>query len=819
VDITRTSTAVNQLDLETFHSLKTPKVKTNGEETKVEDAEAGENGVASRRDSKTLKHKISSSSKVHHEHEKDELPPKTKRHNFKGHGEDGVKGDELGTPGASLRLVDSSGNTTLDAPLGKHKTVLSKFESSKKAANQATKKQLDQTLGGPSEEQYEKDPFNQLQGLHPLPQPEPSTKATISLGYYVLPQWLAKPITASSKVSTPLDDYDIDEKLLSHLKSKGFIKTFAVQAAVIPMLLPGPTYHEGDICIAAPTGSGKTLAYVLPMVERLRRGISGRLRGLIIVPTRELVAQIREVCELCAVGSGLKVGTAVGSRALKTEQSILVSTDQVWSPEGYSHAQKKRSSEGKDWDANLTELFQDLEELSDPLPYHIIEHQSNLDILICTPGRLVEHVRSTRGFSLKDVQYLVVDEADRLLDESFQHWVEVVMKSIYFEKPCTEMSSNETLYLKWSGSRKSKVVKKVILSATMTKDLQKLKGLKLRRPRLVVLEGSEGVKQISDGQRTDQEQPLSLPPTLVEWAIPVGDGSDKPRYLLYLIEKHLLLIPKEVPHSSSPSISSDSDRAEGDISSSSSLSKASGSDEVEQDTSSDLLTTSSEDHTSSDASEPDQKEDDVSSDPSSTSYDEDTSSQSSSDTSSVRNASRGHVKQDSTDIYPSPKHEKVHGILIFTSSNAAALRLTRLLSILKPDSGTQIATITSTLRSSQRRKTMTRFRNHSISIIVASDLVARGLDIPDLAHVVNYDIPSSLHGYIHRVGRTARAGKKGQAWTLVTEKEAGWFWRRIARGENVERTRKIQRLNVKLGDDGILAYENALSKLGEEVKP
>ena len=56
---------------------------------------------------------------------------------------------------------------------------------------------------------------------------------------------------------------------------------------------------------------------------------------------------------------------------------------------------------------------------------------------------------------------------------------------------------------------------------------------------------------------------------------------------------------------------------------------------------------------------------------------------------------------------------------------------------------------------------------------MCSDLISRGLDISHVAHVVSYDVPIDIRKYIHRVGRTARAGRHGEAWTLIEEQEAG----------------------------------------------
>jgi ATP-dependent RNA helicase DbpA len=75
------------------------------------------------------------------------------------------------------------------------------------------------------------------------------------------------------------------------------------------------------------------------------------------------------------------------------------------------------------------------------------------------------------------------------------------------------------------------------------------------------------------------------------------------------------------------------------------------------------------------------------------------------------------------------------------------------------------------LDQSDRTTVLTMFSNRSLSVLVATDVAARGLDIQDLEAVINYDIPSDPEIYIHRVGRTGRAGKKGLAFSLFTEQE------------------------------------------------
>ena len=70
-----------------------------------------------------------------------------------------------------------------------------------------------------------------------------------------------------------------------------------------------------------------------------------------------------------------------------------------------------------------------------------------------------------------------------------------------------------------------------------------------------------------------------------------------------------------------------------------------------------------------------------------------------------------------------------------------------------------------------RLKTLDSFRNNGITYLIASDVAARGLDIPDVSHIYNYDVPTHSEDYVHRIGRTGRAGRLGNAYTLVKWEE------------------------------------------------
>ena len=89
--------------------------------------------------------------------------------------------------------------------------------------------------------------------------------------------------------------------------------------------------------------------------------------------------------------------------------------------------------------------------------------------------------------------------------------------------------------------------------------------------------------------------------------------------------------------------------------------------------------------------------------------------------------------------------------------------------------GFNVGAMHSDLTQAERDDVMFRFKSQKVSILVATDIVARGIDIDDIQLVLNYDVPHDAEDYVHRIGRTARAGAKGQAITLVSEKDQPQF--------------------------------------------
>jgi ATP-dependent RNA helicase RhlE len=127
-------------------------------------------------------------------------------------------------------------------------------------------------------------------------------------------------------------------------------------------------------------------------------------------------------------------------------------------------------------------------------------------------------------------------------------------------------------------------------------------------------------------------------------------------------------------------------------------------------------------------------------------------------------------------LFPVPQHLKsglllellkktdTDSVLIFTRTKHRASRLTRQIE----SAGYKVTSLHSDRSQSQRLSALDGFRRGHFQIMVATDIAARGLDVESISHVINYDIPDTADAYIHRIGRTGRAERTGDAFTLVT---------------------------------------------------
>jgi ATP-dependent RNA helicase RhlE len=117
------------------------------------------------------------------------------------------------------------------------------------------------------------------------------------------------------------------------------------------------------------------------------------------------------------------------------------------------------------------------------------------------------------------------------------------------------------------------------------------------------------------------------------------------------------------------------------------------------------------------------------------------------------------------------KDNRLRTVLIFCSTKSSTKSLARELK----RAGLKVEEIHSDLEQQEREKVLLDFRNRSLNILVATDILSRGIDVEDIDLVLNYDVPHDGEDYIHRIGRTARAASEGMAITFISEKEQGKF--------------------------------------------
>lgn len=114
------------------------------------------------------------------------------------------------------------------------------------------------------------------------------------------------------------------------------------------------------------------------------------------------------------------------------------------------------------------------------------------------------------------------------------------------------------------------------------------------------------------------------------------------------------------------------------------------------------------------------------------------------------------------------RERELKQVLVFSNTKIGASRLSRELE----RHGIKAAAIHGDKTQNERMAALDAFKNGSIDVLVATDVAARGLDIAELPCVINYDLPYNAEDYVHRIGRTGRAGASGDAWSLYSDKDS-----------------------------------------------
>ena len=197
----------------------------------------------------------------------------------------------------------------------------------------------------------------------------------------------------------PFDTFGLSEPTMRAIRNKGYTISTPVQAGCIPPMLAGK-----DVIAKAPTGTGKTMAFGLPIIERMDRE-SEAVQALILAPTRELAMQItQELREVAVYHEGLRVVCLYGGEPIGKQINAL-----------------KRKPQ----------------------------------IVVATPGRLSDHMKR-RTVTVKEVQTVVLDEADRMLDMGFIHDVTRILDKIPNRKNLGMFSatiSREVMDISWVYQR------------------------------------------------------------------------------------------------------------------------------------------------------------------------------------------------------------------------------------------------------------------------------------------------------------------------------------------------------------------------------
>ncbi|XP_064537012.1 probable ATP-dependent RNA helicase CG8611 [Drosophila montana] len=445
-----------------------------------------------------------------------------------------------------------------------------------------------------------------------------------------------------------------------------------VQQKTIPEVLAGK-----DVLVRSQTGSGKTLAYALPVVERLQAQLPRIKRtdgvlALIIVPTRELAVQTYELFQkLVKPYTWIVPGALLGGESRKSEKARL---------------------------------------------------RKGINVLLGTPGRLVDHLLHTASFKLSKLQFLVLDEADRLLELGYERDVKQLVEAI--DKHRAEEPQQPPV-----------AMQRLLLSATLTSQVQQLAGLTLKEPLYIdnsdeaadaALKGTNGYQKESiealqdDGLGEyveDVTGVLSIPENL-QLSYVVVPPKLRLVTISALLAKELAASPKEfkaiVFMSTTEMVN------------------------FHHDVLNEALTRRVLDEDDEQLAKEEQEADD-----------DDTE----------------------TPLLQGLRFFKLNGSMTQT----------------------------------ERQGVFRGFRDCASCVLLATDVVGRGIDVPDIKLVVQYTPPQTTADFVHRVGRTARAGRRGRAVLFLAPSEAQFV-----------RHLESKRIRIMQGD--MYAYLQALLPRDAEAR-
>jgi len=396
------------------------------------------------------------------------------------------------------------------------------------------------------------------------------------------------------------DALGLSQPLLRAIADAGYSTPTPIQSQAIPAVLTG-----GDLLAGAQTGTGKTAGFTLPLLERLSAGkpvrdAKGRpaIRALVLTPTRELAAQVEE--------------------SVRTYGKYLPLTSMVMFG-------------GVGMNPQISQL------------------RKGVDILVATPGRLLDHAQQGT-LDLSKVEILVLDEADRMLDMGFIHDIKKVLALLPAKK--------QSLLFSATFSDEIKALADRMLDMGFIHDIKKVLALLPAKKQSLLFSAtfSDEIKALAD-RLLDNPGLIEVArrnataDTIAQRIHPV-DRDKKKELLAHLITKH-----------------------------------------------------------------------------------------------------------------------DWHQVLVFTRMKHGANRLAEYLD----KSGITAMAIHGNKSQGARTKALSEFKSGDLKVLVATDIAARGIDIDQLPHVINYELPNVAEDYVHRIGRTGRAGAQGEALSLVCIDEEGFL--------------------------------------------
>ncbi|CAO3627883.1 unnamed protein product [Mucor hiemalis] len=519
----------------------------------------------------------------------------------------------------------------------------------------------------------------------------------------------------------------IESDLADHLVNKFNVTTPTnVQAKAIPVLLgpssPVKSAHSGedvDVVVQAETGSGKTLTYLLPIVNRLiaastapkdavkqsEQPFGDRMVGtvaIILTPTRELAQQV------------LGVLTQLVNLPRPKDENVR---RLHWIVPGIVIGGDSKAKEK----ARL---------------------RKGVNVLVSTPGRLLDHLENTKSFDISNLKWLVLDEADRLLDLGFEETLKKIM-NIIDER--TKKGGN----VKYQDMMKNKCWPKkrqtVLCSATLRDDVKELAGWSLVKPAFV--SGTDSKRDASKvlstnqiGGDEDEEMKFTTPNQLKQTYTIVPA---KLRLVTLLALLRSCFYDKRTRKNINSKV----------------IVFFSCCDSV--DFHYDIFGNAGKPIMDEDSDDEDNDDDD--------------------ETKIMKKAldnivGKQEAKKFAKNLTGNNKNFKSNRSDEIAGEDKKKKKVVEEASLISTLLGEkQVFRLHGDLNQQIRSQTFAEFTKADAGVLFCTDVAARGLDLPNVDRIIQYDVPTDLKDYVHRVGRTARLGKAGEATLFLLPSEMDYL--------------------------------------------